>query len=87
MADAIPWNYKTRKAEVGMSELFNIPEQKSPRLQWLDKHGIWTCEVTLRGKFQWWEATASGIIGKGATEDDAIVDLAKQMGIKLWNES
>ena len=69
-----------------MNELFQIEETKSPRLKWLDQHGVWTAEITLRGKFQWWEATAAGIIGKGETEDAAIVELAKNMEIKLWNE-
>ena len=70
-----------------MSELFDIPETKSPRLKWIDKHGVWVAEITLTGSItRWWEATAAGITTKGATEDEAIVNLAKKMGIKLWNE-
>lgn len=66
--------------------LFDLPESKSPRLMWMEKHGVWTAEITMRGRFQWWEATSNGITGKGATEDDAIVDLAIKLEIKLWNE-
>tara|TARA_R110000868_G_scaffold131436_2_gene341522 strand:+ start:1328 stop:1561 length:234 start_codon:yes stop_codon:yes gene_type:complete len=28
-----------------MSELFDIPPQLSPRLKWMDKHGIWTQRI------------------------------------------
>jgi hypothetical protein len=72
-----------------MSELFEIKETKSPRLLWMDKHGVWT-EKTKFVDFDQpehaWTATAAGQVGVGPTEDDAIVDLAKHMGIKLWNE-
>ena len=61
--------------------LFDIPETKSPRLIWMDRHGVWTQE--LNGK---WIATASIFDGRGDTENDAIVNLAKKMVIKLWNE-
>jgi len=64
-----------------MSELFDIPESKSPRLLWSEKHGVWLLKSTTG-----YTATAAGLTGRGATEDDAIVDLAKQMGIKLWSE-
>jgi len=73
-----------------MSELFNIPESKLPRLQWIDKHGVWTSPTKFiddPNPRQAWTATSAGINGVGPTEDDAIVDLAKHMGIKLWMES
>lgn len=66
-----------------MSELFDIPESKSPRLLWLEKHGIWTSKAESG-----WQATAAGIVCKGhETEDDAIVNLSVRMGIKLWNKA
>ena len=72
-----------------MTELFDLPETKSPRLIWLEKHQI----VTLRGKPDSWAAWLSArsarveqIIGYGESEDEAIADLAIKLGIRLWNE-
>jgi hypothetical protein len=72
-----------------MSELFDLPETKSPRLIWLEKHKI----ATLRGKPDSWAAwiiakptKADQIIGYGETEDEAVVSLAIKLGIRLWNE-
>jgi len=65
-------------------ELFNIPEVKSPRLKWMDKHGVWKFKPKSPG--QQWTATARGLEGRGDDEDSAIADLAKQMGELLWNE-
>lgn len=62
--------------------LFDIPETKSPRLIWMERHGIKTQEI--KGS---WAATASIFSCNGDTENDAIVSLAKKMNIKLWNES
>lgn len=79
-----------------MSELFDLPESKSPRLQWMERHGI-----TVRrygphdcGKPGWqdneWFAMGkvhlNYEIGYGDTEDEAITQLALKLGIKLWNE-
>ncbi len=72
-----------------MTELFTIPESKSPRLLWMDKHGVWTRKTEFvdfhMPEFAW-TAEAAGITGAGPTEDDAIVDLAKVLKIKLWME-
>ena len=70
-----------------MSELFEIPNTLSPRLAWLDKHGIWTREADGNPTVsERWIAEAGGKKSRGADEDEAIVNLAKLMGIKLWNE-
>jgi len=69
--------------------LFAIPEVKSPRLQWIDKHGVWTSKtqfVDETDPMEAWTATAAGKSAAGPTEDDAIVALAKVLVIKLWNE-
>lgn len=69
--------------------LFDIPESKSPRLLWMEKHGVWTSKtnfVDFEQPEHAWKAEAAGKIGVGPTEDDAIVDLAKIMNLKLWNE-
>ena len=77
-----------------MNELFNIPETKSPRLLWLDKNKVraYKAEYDHAGPTEpneLWRARMTGSIaeGKGATMDDAIVDLAKKLKLKLWNES
>jgi len=64
-----------------MSELFDIPPTKSPRLKWMDEHGVWVFKYHDR-----FEATARGFTEKGQTEHDAVVNLAIKMNIKLWNE-
>lgn len=72
-----------------MNELFQIPETKSPRLLWIEKHGVWTSRVKhidAPNQSEAWKAEAAGHVGVGPTEDDAIVDLAKRMKLKLWNE-
>lgn len=72
-----------------MSELFppDTGQQLSPRLQWLRPNGITvqrvdigigTIYVAERGPLDW---------ANGATEDEAIADLAIKLGVKLWNES
>lgn len=88
-----------------MSELFNIPESKSPRLQWIEGHGILTaCNHNIG---QWYAVIpkagdedrdirqlvtdyhytlASSRVGKGQSEDEAITNLAKNIGLRLWNE-
>jgi len=71
-------------------ELFDsLPPTLSPRLQWIEKHGVWTKRsefVDFHQPEAAWTATAAGLTGTGPTEDAAIVELAKRMGIKLWME-
>lgn len=64
-----------------MNELFNIPEVKSPRLKWLDQHGVWTRKTSpneYEDPEHAWKAEAAGYAGFGPDEDSAIVDLAKK---------
>jgi len=75
-----------------MNELFTIPESKSPRLLWIDKHGVWTMEIEYdhAGPTEpedRWMATAAGIEVRAESKDAAIVKLALKMGIPLWNEA
>ena len=72
-----------------MSELFDIPETLSPRLAWMKNMGITTTTITpMSGdpknypKF----LAKHTIIEAGESEDEAVLKLAKRMGIKLWNE-
>ena len=67
-----------------MSELFEIPESKSPRLLWLEDHHLHLCANTISGR---WEVSLhSAVIGHGATADDALAAAAKSLNIPLWNE-
>jgi hypothetical protein len=70
-----------------MSELFDIPESKSPRLLWLEKHGV----KFERDFFDPWEEETYQWMahmrhhqGFGKTQDEAITDLAKTAGILTW---
>jgi len=69
-----------------MSELFNVPEQLSPRLAWLKKYDVQVKQFP--GHANEWSAWdgKQGFMGHGATEADAITAYAKERGIKLWNE-
>ena len=78
-----------------MTDLFDIPESKSPRLLWMEKHGIKTRQLDFPERDYDWMAwrkrdeNANGIpaiSGQGDTEGDAIADLAQRLGIRLWNE-
>jgi hypothetical protein len=88
-----------------MSELFDIPECKSPRLKWIEENGIltgyngntstWYAVLPKRGDEQrdirqlvtdYHHTLASYRVAKGQTEDDALTNLAKPIGLRLWNE-
>jgi hypothetical protein len=82
-------------------ELFSVPEQDSPRLAWLKLRRVTTknwpgCSVGDEDEFgnELWPWTAfvgdprqiSPNVGVGGTEDDAIADLARKRGWRMWNE-
>ena len=82
-----------------MSELFTIPEQKSPRLLWIEKHQIrlhhfpefdGTQEGDDGTRLYPYFAIAKGDYpeqgGAGMSVDEAITDWAKKNKVKLWNE-
>lgn len=62
-------------------ELFETPEHKSPRLQWMDKHAI---SISFVGGA--WKASASGKVAISADRDEALGMLAQRMGISSWSE-
>ena len=77
-----------------MTELFDLPETKSPRLIWLDRNGIKVSAPPQKRPgppLSYWMAyrhdgdfiSASAY---GPTEDDAITSLANKLGLRLWNE-
>jgi hypothetical protein len=75
-----------------MTELFDIPETKSPRLIWMDRHGIKVIALRTDAKsFNHWmayrhEGDFISASAYGPTEDDAITSLAVKLGLRLWNE-
>lgn len=71
--------------------LFDIPEQLSPRLAWMKKHDIRINKDDNRDDKRIWRACGEDqdddtFEGYGSTEDEAIVDIAKKLHLKLWNE-
>lgn len=81
-----------------MNELFDIPEQLSPRLAWIQKHDVRTHFSTACPESPWsaWlpanQPNPDGIpadpeaCGYGMKQDDAIADLARKSNLRLWNE-
>jgi len=82
--------------------LFDLPESPSPRLQWLRKHKIDIvdsgldhepgdeCEITGNRLYRFWaqvgEWPDAHEEAGGDTEDEAILNLARKLNLKLWNE-
>jgi hypothetical protein len=90
-----------------MSDLFDVPISKSPRLQWIEEMGILTHRASHMPDP--WMAIQpliedndkdiptimlescriyddANLIGYGQSEDEAITNLAKNIGLRLWNE-
>lgn len=69
----------------------NLPPMKSPRLIWMEEHGITThTAISSIGKGYVAECTPAGkaipIRTKADNEHDALVELAIKLNIKLWNQ-
>jgi hypothetical protein len=72
--------------------LFDVPECKSPKLLWIEQHGIKVQESAHRTRdplYRWYayafrrdEFNAA----YGSTEEEALAHLAVALGIRLWNE-
>jgi len=73
-----------------MNDLFaNLPPVKSPRLLWMEKHGIATrTGISSEGVRHYAEQTTSErrVTASAQTEIDALVVLARKLNIKLWNQ-
>lgn len=74
-----------------MSELFEIPETLSPRLEWMRKHGIEVMDDAFdafEGRDRWiaFLGPDPGVNEYGETKDEALARLAARLEIKLWNE-
>lgn len=87
------------KKTQAQEDLFATPQGKSPRLKWKERHGIETKhahpdagpedECPETGKRLWpWLASDDNFRHShgGATEDEAMVALAKARGFRSWTE-
>ena len=62
-----------------------MPPMKSPRLLWMEKHGIRT-NILASSTGQRWIAESNGSNAYGKDEHEALVELAIKLNIKLWNQ-
>jgi hypothetical protein len=62
-----------------------MPPMKSPRLLWMEKHGI-TTERKATSQGPVYTASSGGITENADNEHDALVALAIRMNLKLWNQ-
>ena len=72
-----------------MSELFdNLPESKSPRLLWMERHGVEIGGPNIEDEMFAVAKDRNGVEqhGYGHDEQSAIAALALRCGWKLWNE-
>jgi hypothetical protein len=77
-----------------VKELFEISQSPSPRLVWMEKHGLRTYRSHVQKGYQPWscwsgdlgEALEKETVGHGQSEEDAQADWAKKNGVRLWNE-
>jgi hypothetical protein len=73
-----------------IESLFDLPESKSPRVLWMEKHGVKTyppspvlgCWAAAREC----DPPLDEFVGLGDTELDALTDLARKINLRLWNE-
>ncbi len=66
--------------------LFDLPDSPSPRLRWLREHQVTTTKEAEPTGDLWTAWVFPDTSGYGATEDEALADLARKLNVKLWNE-
>lgn len=73
-----------------MSELFEIEPSLSPRLKWIREHEIMITKITDCAydppKISYRASKQVAIAAEGEGSDDAVINLAKKLNLKLWNE-
>ena len=73
--------------EAAGAELFAIPESKSPKLRWMERHHITVRQNDQSAPAKAYEAYyGMDRIATGPSETDALVAAAKSLNIPLWNE-
>lgn len=86
----------SENADISPDLLFPVPETLSPRIAWIQRHGVKTFHSTGQPpeEYPWAAWLMSDEVGglprfdsyaTGATEHDAIAELARFKGLKLWN--
>lgn len=69
-----------------MNELFAIPESRSPRLIWMERHGI-TIQHNPHLELDPYIAIHNGsIVGCGSSDEWACWSAAKKMEIPTWHK-
>ena len=66
------------------TELFDIPLSKSPKLKWMERHCI---AITNTPSIGFTVVHGMKTITTKPTEDEAITEAARLIGIRLWNEA
>jgi len=73
-----------------MDELFEIEESKSPKMLWMERHGVSVFGPDEDDEFcaEAWDDRGEGMWREayGIGEQEAIAELAAKCGWKLWNE-
>ena len=71
-----------------MSTLFPLPKTPSPRLRWMQRHGLIVTRYNPGGKYYCLSDSTelNWVVGDGDTEDEAVTNWARKAMVKLWNE-
>lgn len=64
----------------------NLPPMKSPRLLWMEKHGITVDHKTSTLRESWTAKMGLVATVSYSAELDALAELARKLNLKLWNE-
>ena len=70
--------------ESDYTQLFDLPINKSPKLKWMERHCI---SITNMPNIGFKVKHGMKTIITKPTEDEAITEAAKLIGIRLWNEA
>ena len=66
-----------------MNELLETEPSLSPRRAWQDKHGILTYQFKTGHVAH---VDGDDLVGKGNTQEDALLDWAAHKGVPCWRE-
>lgn len=71
--------------EDSKDKLFDVPENLSPRLQWMKDHQV-TSEYIPPTSAKY-SVTSNGITVSDSSEMEALSKLASKLGVQMWDES
>ena len=66
-----------------MNELIQTEQSLSPRRAWQDKHNILTYQFKTGHVAH---VDGDDLVGKGGTQEDALLDWAAHKGVPCWRE-